>query len=118
MVRALRPSQRRCPSEPSLSPRAPCCPSRSDRPLDPRLGGRSPVLPLPSSDATVRLPHRPTVLFHFPLEHLPGVPLEILLQDSFRHLYPLRVGSFWVKQSDQGDVKDVDDVHFRVGFLS
>src|SRR5215216_5974925 len=56
--------------------------------------------------------------FHFPVEHLPGVALEILLQDSFRHLYPLRVGSFWVKQSYQGDVKDVDEVHFGVGFLS
>jgi hypothetical protein len=44
--------------------------------------------------------------------------LEILLQDSFRHLYPLQVGSFWVKQSYQGDVKDVDEVHFREGFLS
>src|SRR5215212_8235629 len=54
------PNQRHCPSMPSLSLRAPWCPSLSDRPLDPRLGGRSPVLPLPSSDAPVRLSHRPS----------------------------------------------------------
>src|SRR5918993_1826667 len=45
-----------------LIPRAPCYPSLSDRPLDPRLGGRSPVLPLPSQDGTVPPSHLPTVV--------------------------------------------------------
>src|SRR5215213_1103987 len=60
--------------------------------------------------------------FDFLVEHLPAplleALLEILLQDRIRHLYPFRVGGFWVKQSGRVDVQDVDHVQFRVSTLA
>src|SRR5918997_5774318 len=122
---------------PSLFPRGPCCPSLSSRPPDPRPGGRSPLLPLLSSDATVRRSLRP-YLFHLPVEHLPApllqVPFEVLLPGKSRLLCLLRIGGFRVEQGytlhpprgrglrvkqshARGGVHDVDHVQFRVGFL-
>src|SRR5215208_2171664 len=65
------PNRRHCPSEPSLSPRTPCCPSPPVRPLYPLPGGRSPLLYLPSSDAPVRPSHLPTVLVPLPRRAFP-----------------------------------------------
>src|SRR5918993_917114 len=67
-----------------LIPRVPCCPARSDQPLDPRLGGRSPVLPLPSQDGTVQPSHQPPVVVSLPRRAPPwravGDPPPRLLQ--------------------------------------
>src|SRR5918997_2913156 len=83
---------------PSLFPRGPCCPSLSSRSPDPRPGGRAPLLPLLSSDATVRRSLPPTGSVPPPRRAPPcpllQVPFEVLLPGKSRLLCLLRIGGF------------------------
>jgi hypothetical protein len=72
-VRDGPPSQRRCPSKPALSCRAPCCPSLSSRHLCFGLAPRFPSPPVPYSSAPPdRAPASSTLLTCSSRSSLPG----------------------------------------------